>query len=126
MIMAASVQPRQPPAIEQAAQIYAQHGLVLARDLEAYLRDPFAYVIKNPELILLARPILKDRPTEWITEAGACDAWYVHLLVGRPGHALREMPYTLPWCCWHRDFRTPGGRLHVAPTDTIIKKLLRT
>jgi hypothetical protein len=111
------------PAIEQAVQIYARHGLTLARDLEAYLRHPLAHVVKTPDLLLLARPVVLADFERWLDEPGAADAWYIRLLVGRPGAALREMPHTLPWCCWHRNFRTPGGRLHVVATDQLIKKL---
>jgi hypothetical protein len=111
------------PPIEQAAQLYAQHGLVLARDLEAYIRHPLAFCIKRPDLLLLARPVDLAAPDRWLDEPGVADAWYIHLLVGRLPAALAEMPHVLPWCCWHRDFRTPGGRLHVAPTRSIINKL---
>lgn len=111
------------PAIEQAAQIYARHGLVLARDLEAYLRHPWARVVKAPDLVLLARPVSLAAPERWLQEPGAADAWYVHLLVGPLEAALAHMPYCLPAVCWHRNFRTPGGHLHVVATDQLIKKL---
>jgi len=111
------------PPIEQAAQIYAQHGLVLARDLEAYLRDPHAHVIKTPDMLLLARPVDVAQVDRWILEQSEANAWYVHLLVGRPLEAMREMPYPLPLCCWHRNFRNPNGPLHVVPTNRILNKL---
>lgn len=111
------------PAIEQAVQIYHDHSLVLAHDLQDYLRHPFARVIKTPDLLLLARPVVMAEWADWIEDPGTADAWYIRLLVGRPQAAAVEMPYRLPWCCWHRNFRTPGGRLHVVPTDQLIKKL---
>ncbi len=119
--MIATVQTQ--PAIERAVRIYAEHGLVLARDLEQYLRHPLALCIKRPDLLLLARPVELASWDRWLDEPGAADAWYIRLLVGTPAAALAEMPHVLPWCCWHRNFRTPGGRLHVAPTSSIIKKL---
>jgi hypothetical protein len=111
------------PPIDQAAQIYAQHGMVLARDLEDYLRDAHAHVIKTPDMLLLARPVDVANVERWLADPGEANAWYVRLLIGRPLAAMREMPYPLPLCCWHRNFRTPGGPLHVAATHRILNKL---
>lgn len=113
------------PAVEIAAALYEKAGLVLARDLETYLRDPFGYVVKTPELLLLGRPVLLAAPLQWVRETGKADAWYIRLLVGRGrlAAAIREMPYYLPWCCWHRNFRAgPTGRLHVMPSSKLIAR----
>lgn len=110
-------------AIAEAAELYARRGALLAVDLEAYLRNPLGYVIKRPDFLVLARPCRLDQPDRWLADHEPQEAWYVRLLVGGgPAAALREMPYLLPYCCWHRDFRGDGGRLHVLPTDRLIRK----
>lgn len=112
--------------IEQAAALYEERGANLSVVLEAYLRNPLGYVIKRPDMLLIARPCQLADANRWLREGDAQDAWYVQLLVGgSPRQALLEMPYTLPACCWHREWRADGGRLHVFPTDTLIRKTYR-
>lgn len=110
-------------AIERAAFLYAERGASLSVVLEAYLRNPLGYVFKRPDFLLLARPCQRADADRWLAIGEAQDAWYVHLLVGgNVAAALQEMPYRLPFCCWHREWRADGGRLHVFPTDTLIRK----
>lgn len=114
------------PAIETACALYETHGLLLAQDLQNYLRHPAGYVVKTPEMLLLYRPVVLDDPDRWLEHTGEANAWYVRLLVSGRGieTALREMPYRLPFCCWHRNFRAgPNGHLHVVSTDKIIQKV---
>lgn len=114
---------RQPYAIEIAAQLYAAHHASLSVVLEAYLRNPLGFVVKRPHFLLLYRPCQLANPDRWLGEHEAQEAWYVHLLVGgSPREAIAEMPYVLPHCCWHREWRADGGRLHVFPTDKLISK----
>lgn len=116
--------------MERAARLYAQRGASLALVIEAYLRNPLGYVIKRPEFFLLARPCQLADPDRWIDTDEAQEAWYVQLAVAGDSTtglalaraALREMPYMLPHCCWHREWRGDGGRLHVFSTDTLIRK----
>lgn len=110
-------------AMAQAMRLYSAANEHIEVDLGAYLRH--GSVIVRPELVLLYRPISRRRPDDWLADHGEADAWYVRLLVGRGTlrAALAEMPYVLPWCCWHRDFRNPGSPLHCARTDQLIKKL---
>lgn len=117
-------------AIARAAELYAERHASLALVLEAYLRNPLGYVVKRPEFFLLARPCLLADPDRWLQPQDPQDAWYVQMAVGAPGingaqlaaAALREMPYLLPHCCWHREWRADGGRLHVFRTDLLIRK----
>lgn len=114
------------PAIETACALYEAHGAVLASDLQDYLRHPWARIVKTPDLLLLYRPIVLDDPERWLEQPGEANAWYVRLCVSRIGiaAALREMPYPLPFVCWHRNFRAgPTGHLHVVSTETLIEKV---
>lgn len=111
-----------PYAIESAALLHAGRGASLSVLLEAYLRNPLGYVVKRPHFLLLYRPCQLADPDRWLGSEEAQDAWYVQLLVGGgPADALREMPYVLPHCCWHREWRADGGRLHVFSTDRLIR-----
>lgn len=113
------------PAIERAIETYEAHGLVLAEHLQDYLRHPHGVLIKRADLVVLARPVVLDDPERWLglDEAGEANAWYVQLLAGRVSAALALMPYRLPWCCWHRQFRDgPLGRLHVVATDQLLRR----
>ena len=114
---------RTTQAIERAAAMYAARGANLSIVLEAYLRNPLGYVIKRPEMLLVFRPCDLADPDRWLKPTEAPRAWYVQLLVGAtPRAALEEMPYVLPHCCWHREWRADGGRLHIFPTDYLIRK----
>lgn len=114
------------PAIEQAARLYQGEGMELHADISNYLVHPHGYVIKRPDLFLLARPIVLDDPERWLKrdELGEANAWFVKMLVGTWAAALREMPHPLPFCCWHRQFtQGPTGRLHVVATERLQKKI---
>lgn len=106
---------------------YAAAGLSFEADLAAYAGGHGGYALSRPDLLLFFRPVVKAHllagETRWLEAAAPADAWYVHLLVGRVASALHEMPYFLPWCCWHREFRLSGGPLHFRRTEQIIKKL---
>lgn len=110
-------------AMANAIRISIASGLRIERDLGEYLRE--GSVVVRPDMVLLYRPTVKARPDEWLDEPGAADAWYVRLLVGRGSlrTAIEEMPYILPWCCWHRNLRCPGGPVHFARTERIINIL---
>ena len=103
--------------------MYASRGANLSIVLEAYLRNPLGYVIKRPDMLLVFRPCQLADADRWLAVHEPQEAWYVQLLVGQsPRTAISEMPYILPHCCWHREWRADGGRLHVFPTNTLVQK----
>lgn len=100
-------------AIDQAKELYAQHGLSLGREIGAFL-DTGSVVLSTPDRLLLARPILLERPREW-PPAEPADAWFVRLAIGRGALAwfMQQMPYPLPFLAWRRGFRgDPHLRVH--------------
>lgn len=133
MTVAAPVQARPPAAhsspnkwsMAAVLRLYAAAGQRFEADLAHYVNGTGGYVIARPDLLLLFRPVVRADLGTWLAAAGTADAWYVRLLAG-PGSlraAIHEMPYFLPWCCWHRNFRRPGGPVRLARTETIINKL---
>jgi hypothetical protein len=117
----------QPPVAEtplaRALRMYARGNRRLEVDLGQYVRG--GYVVARPDLLLLFRPIRVAEPDTWLEDAAQADGWYVGLLAGAggPRAAIREMPYHLPWCCWRRNFRHPGGPVHFVCTDKLVNKL---
>lgn len=110
-------------AIDIAKGLYAQHGMSLAQDIGQYL-DHGGVFFCTPDRLIIGRPVRVAEPDAW-PAPGAADAWYVRLAVTTAGRGMRwfveQMPYFLPWCCWHRHFRLSGGPLHVRPTSTLCR-----
>lgn len=103
-------------AREGAARYYAGSKRSLAADVAALSRNPRAVIISTPRLFVLMRPVDSRKPELWAEaldadHAGA-DGWYVHLLVGDLGFALRlgAMLAPLPLLCFMRGVRS--GRPH--------------
>ena len=111
-------------AIEEAARLYAAHGMNLSEDLERYLK--FGYVFVTPDRLMLGRPMLRERGAEYWPQAGEGDAWYVRLAVGKGAVRwfVEQMPYYLPFLAWNRQFKD-NGRLHIWPTDKFANRLIR-
>lgn len=57
--------------------------------------------VVRKRLFILGRPVRRDWELERIVQTTDTpnnpDAWYVHLLVGSPKSALRQMPFLLPY-----------------------------
>ncbi len=106
-------------AIEQAANLYAKHGLKLSVDLERYLK--WGYVFVTPDRVLLARPLNTAKGVDHWPEEKDADAWYVKLAVGE--NAMRwffdRMPYALPFVAWKRDFKSASDKLHIHRTERL-------
>jgi hypothetical protein len=107
-------------AIDQAKQMYAAKGLNLAEDIGRHL-DCGGLVHVEPERLLIGRPLELANPDRW-PAAGAADAWYITLAIGRSCLAefVRQMPYFLPSLAWRRGFRG-DHRLRVHDTARFIK-----
>lgn len=109
-------------AIQQAAELYEQNGLVLSRDLEYYLK--FGYVFCTPERLLFAQEIkLADKGASW-TNPGEGDTWFVQLAVGKNciPWFINQAPYPRKWVAWFRQFKDPGGRLHFHDFEKLKRK----
>ena len=92
------------PAIQLAAEMYAERGLTLAHDLENYLK--FGYVFCTPERIMLAREIKKDDEKQSWLAHGEGDTWMVHLAVGADiNWFINQAPYAKKWVAWAREFK---------------------
>lgn len=106
-------------AIEEAAFLYKEHDMVLAHDLQNYLKH--GYVFVTPEWLLLARPIFKNKGPDVWTDTG--DTWYVKLAVGRGAlkQFIGRIPYSLPYLAWKRNFKNQKEPLHVWPAERAIK-----
>lgn len=101
-------------AIQHAAEIYEQNGMLLAPDLENYLK--FGFVFCTPDRLLLARGInVNDGPDNWLARPDSGDAWYVKLAVGHGciPWFLSMAPSPKPYVAWKRDFSKGTGDLHV-------------
>lgn len=112
-------------AIQQAAELYAKNGQVLASDLTMYLKH--GYVDVSPDRLILFRPYSREKGVEhWLEDFGQADAWFIGLAVGGGGclkKFLQLMPYYLPFVSWRRAFKNPKDQLHVYPTEKIINYL---
>lgn len=127
--------PAMPPAtltswsLATVLRLYAAAGFGFETDLAQYAGGHGGYALSRPDLLIFFRPAIRAHleagEDRWLANPGEADAWYIRLLAGRGTlrAAVHEMPYYLPWCCWHRNLRQPGGPVHVACTETIIKKL---
>jgi len=111
-------------AVDQAKALYADHGLNLGREIGAFL-DMGDVVLATADRLLLARPIVLERPREWPPRS-APDAWYVRLAVGRGALAwfMAQMPYHLPFLAWRRGFRGDPN-LRIYPTQQFKERLLK-
>jgi hypothetical protein len=62
----------------------------------------------TPEVFVLARPVCRAWPEEWLCDPQrvatreVADCWHVWLLAGDAGAAVRYLPYELPFMSWHR------------------------
>lgn len=109
-----------PTAIETAAKLYQSRGLVLARDIEAYLAG--GYIIATPDKLLLWRACRRASPDIWLADQGEADAWFVGLAVGTGlRQFVREMPYYLPFIAWRRAFKDESARVRTYQTERIIQ-----
>ena len=109
-------------AIATAKQLYASAGLKLEAELGFYLDRGF--VFSGPDRLLLCNPGVSDDPAK-IATPGEADCWFVRLAVG-PGALrwfLQQMPWYLPKVAWYRNFKNPGGPLHVWDTNRLVKLL---
>ncbi|CAB4163621.1 hypothetical protein UFOVP813_37 [uncultured Caudovirales phage] len=82
---------------EQAAGLYADEASFQA-DLLPHLVS--GYVIANPSLFILFRPVLStaspaDIANPW-KQFDKPDAWYVWLMAGKARELYQYMPYPLP------------------------------
>jgi hypothetical protein len=85
---------------EMAVQAYAKvPGLDFAADMSMHLR--YGYVLSTPSCLILARPVRRDWPREFIASADTVaidpDCWFIWLMCGSLKEAARHLPYPLPW-----------------------------
>lgn len=107
-----------------AARYYAGSCRALPRDLAALSTNPQGVVLFSPRLVALMRPVRSDRPGDWQELALPCpeaDAWYVHLLAGDLGLALRlaGLLPPLPLLCFQRGSRS--SRIHRCRWDDALR-----
>lgn len=109
----------------EVMRLYARTTDRFEADLAQYVNGSGGYVIARPDFLALFRPVQRANLEAWLPEPGAADAWYIRFLAGPNSlHALLgAMPYFLPWCCWHRNLRRPGGPVHQYRTELIVNKL---
>lgn len=92
-------------AIQQAAELYKDKGLNLAKDLEYYLK--YGYVFCTPDKLLLAREIKRDDNGESWVPPGTGDTWFVHFAIGKDsiGWFIKQAPSPRKWVAWARQFK---------------------
>ena len=95
-------------AIQQAAKLYEDKGLNLAKDLEYYLK--YGYVFCTPDKLLLAREIKKDDNGESWVLPGTGDTWFVHFAIGKDSIKwfIDQAPSPRKWVAWARQFKMPA------------------
>lgn len=110
-------------AIQQAAELYSAHGLILAKDLEHYLK--YGYVFCTPDRLLLARSIdLEKGQDHWVSDQKEGSAWLVKLAIGRDciPWFLQQIPFHKPFVAWGRDFLNRKANLHVYPIEKLLRR----
>ena len=110
-------------AIQEAAELYQSKGLVLAQELENYLK--FGYVFCTPERLLLANEAKRDgNCASWVAH-GEGDCWHVKLAIGRGSVKwfLDKAPYPKKWVAWAREFKTDSRNLHFYDFNRLTHKL---
>ena len=110
-------------AIQEAAELYEKHNMVLSDDLTHYLKH--GYVFVTPDRVLLARPIdLSKGQDHWLGDHREGNAWLVKLAVGK--HCipwfLQQIPFYKPFVAWGRDFLNRKAELHVYPIEKILRR----
>jgi hypothetical protein len=98
------------PPIDIAAELYYSKGIDFAAALNRYMRT--GYVASRPSCFAMAKPIT--------LEDGRA-AWFMEMAVGSLREICSLMPTPLPWLCFKRGLRGPGGRLHIIPMERVLK-----
>lgn len=115
-------------ATTTARRYYAWGGRDFAADARALADNPQGVLLYTPQLVVLMKPADSRQPQEW-EQLGHSpqrpDAWYVHLLVGNLGLALRLAPMlpVYPWVCFQRGQRS--ARLHRLPWARILSRHIK-
>jgi hypothetical protein len=112
-------------ALQEAENIYKEHGLNLGLDIHSYLTHGF--VFGNPAALLLGRPIVSaDGPAKWLEpdQYHLADCWYVRLAVGKGAMRwfISRMPWFLPKLAWERGFSGKGD-IRIYDTNIVQHKL---
>jgi hypothetical protein len=110
--------------------------------IAAHAHNGGGQVHVTPEVFVLARPVCRAWPEEWICDPqrvaaradgggnaggggdgggiasadGIADCWHVWLLAGDAPAALRYLPYELPFMSWHR-----RGKLRVHALAEVVR-----
>lgn len=108
--------------LDKANELYAKAGINFTQDLAFHLRN--GYVFSDPEHFLMGFPVILANPNT-IARPGEAEAWHVRLAIGQGalGWFLRQMPWFLPFVCWHRTLKNSKGALHVWPSEILMKRL---
>lgn len=91
-----------------AASIYESEPCAntFEHDLIAHMRS--GYVFSTPESFIMGRPVWREAPPvelydiEYAFPRVIQDAWFVWAYAGDIAHALRFLPYRLPWVIFQR------------------------
>lgn len=99
---------------EQAASIWESEPCAntFEHDLLAHMQH--GYVFSTPESFIMGRPVMRSASPvelfdiEFKFPRSVHDAWFVWTFSGDIAHALRFLPYRLPWVIFQRknDLRT--------------------
>lgn len=95
-----------------------------ARDMEAYTAWG-GTVICTPEVIIIGRPVVKDWPSERLSDLrqvaaqNEADCWFILLLAGSLKAAVKHLPYPLPWF----GFCQRGGPPRFIEAEKVLAKL---
>lgn len=103
---------------DAAARVYETEdcAATFEHDLMAHFEN--GYVHSTPEYFIMGRPVNKDAPGYELYDITHTppreqqNAWLVWLYSGSITHALRQMPYRLPWVVFQRK-----NELRVYPMD---------
>lgn len=110
----------------RAARVYFDEccSTSFEEDLDAHLIH--GHVVSTPEYFIMARPVKRDAPAEYITDAmfyfppEECDCWHIWLAAGDWRKFWENDTLDLPWVSWEK-----RNKLKVYPMETVKKKVLK-